>query len=335
MLALDRSATMGALASNGASKFEAIRDALVGFVEDTASTGTGLTFQTFPATPTSCAVNDDCSADSEVQGTCTAGACLVDECSAAHYVPLVDFGAALPATAGALTSALESLPAPLSNANRPTGAGLAAAIRVARHRALASPERRVVVALVTDGLPDSCGDLASVVAIAKSGVTDAIPIETYVVGLVDGSSPTTTTAAYDTIAQAGGTLQATLVSTMGDVTGDVRAELNALRSSGNACEYRIPYDPLEIIPTRITVDVLLNGPVDPVTGAGTSLGRVQAGYVRKVEACDSDTGHGWYYDHDPSDHGGIPTRILMCPKTCEMAHEENANVAISRLDYCK
>ena len=39
-------------------------------------------------------------------------------------------------------------------------------------------------------------------------------------------------------------------------------------------------------------------------------------YVGSAADCEPTTG-GWYYDADPK-NGGTPTKILVCPATCDL-----------------
>ena len=82
--------------------------------------------------------------------------------------------------------------------------------------------------------------------------------------------------------------------------------LNEIRGSALACEYKVPQPEggQTIDYAQVNVDH---------TPQGGSAGTVF--YVGSEANCDPEQG-GWYYDVDPA--GGTPTKILVCPSTCDV-----------------
>jgi hypothetical protein len=119
-------------------------------------------------------------------------------------------------------------------------------------------------------------------------------------GSNDVGGPETLTA----IAKAGGTREAFIVDTQGDVSEQFRAALNQIRGTRLSCELAIPEPEAG---KELDFDKV-NVAFDDGSGADTVLN------VPDESECDAMTG-GWYYDVAPSD--GTPQRIVACPVTCE------------------
>ena len=196
----------------------------------------------------------------------------------------------------------------------PSGPALSGAIAQASTWAQAHPDHQVVAVLATDGLPtleangNSCGPVIqqsqvdAVAQLAADGRAATPSISTFVIGVMgpnDVGGPETLSA----IAQAGGTMQAFIVDTQGDVAAQFRDALNQIRGTRLACELAVPE-----ADAGKTVDFnQVNVTFDNGSGAETLF------YVEEWSGCDPTTG-GWYYDTLPSD--GTPERIVVCPTTC-------------------
>lgn len=250
------------------------------------------------------------------------GACVVPEsvcvtagdCRPATYAAAAADIAELPAAAPGLLSVLDvAMPDP--DGLTPTGPALAGAIQQASAWASAHPDHQVVAVLATDGMPTLeakgmlCApvrteeQLAAVPEIAAAGHAGDPSIMTFVIGVVgpdDLSAPGTLNA----IARSGGSGDAFIVDTQGDVAMQFRDALNQIRASGLSCDLLVPQAEVGKTLDYGTVNVVFDD------GSGSSL----LGYVGSAAACDTGKG-GWYFDKDP-DQGQTPERILVCPDTC-------------------
>jgi hypothetical protein len=238
--------------------------------------------------------------------------CLNDTaCGANTYAaPAVDI-ATLP---GAASAVIASINAQMlaSRSLTPTAPALHGALDKATAWAKAHSDHTVVVLLATDGLPTECiGDpgrdpsgIDEVSLEATSAVAASPSISTFVIG-VFGPDDTDASMNLNRIAKAGGTKTAFMIDTSGDVTTQFLDALNAIRSSELACEYQLPAPPpgQDLDLARINVDFTM----------GTTKERLVA--VSDAASCDPTSG-GWYYDANPV-AGGTPTKIVICPKTCD------------------
>lgn len=223
------------------------------------------------------------------------------ECTAGAYAtPAVPI-ATLPAGAQPL---ITSLRATMPEGRTPTAPALQGALDQARSWAATHPEHKVVAVLATDGLPTECSptDIGQVAAIAGGG---GAPIPVFVIGVFtaeDVESP----ANLNAIAQSGGTGQAFIVQTDGDVTKEFLAALDAVRGSALlSCELQVPAgDAMK------GLDYFqVNLQVAPASGESKQLI-----YVQNAAGCAASPGVGWYYDVDPK--AQTPTKIIVCPDVC-------------------
>lgn len=229
-----------------------------------------------------------------------------DSCDPADYAsPAVEI-----ATLGAAASGLESAIVALAPSGAtPTAPALAGAIQHARDWGTSRPDHTVVVVLATDGWPTECApqDIPSIAQIAAEGLAGAPSVKTFAIGVF---TPQDIGAGaqqnLDQIATAGGTGQAFIVDTSQSVEQQFLAALDAIRGTKLACEYTIPppsSGPLDF--AKVNVEHTPPGGSMPVT----------IGYVVSPAGCDAMLG-GWYYDVDPAT-GSAPTKIIMCPATCD------------------
>jgi hypothetical protein len=238
-----------------------------------------------------------------------------DVCTADNYAtPAVAFGN-LPDAAQGL---IDSFAARTPGGYTPTGPALAGALKQAQDRAKANPDHKVVVVLVTDGLPGGfipnmppamCtpGDIAGVAALVATGTAGTPPIPTFVIGvfgpcdLVDAN--VMPQANLDRLAMSGGTNKAVVISTDQNVTQQLQDALKMVRTSAIACQYAIP-KPAEgaLDYTKVNVNFA-------TAGTNTIIG-----HANTKADCDPTRG-GWYYDADPK-AGGVPTQIIACEQSC-------------------
>jgi hypothetical protein len=280
-----------------------------------------------PLTSPGCAPFGECSKDNTLacfdlgangcqdQGDCNpvAGECLMySSCLAANYQnPAVEIGV-LPDNGMALTDSLSGeKPIGLT----PTPAALTGAINHAADYAAMNPTHRVIAVLATDGLPTVClpdntmteDQAVQVVAdIAAMGLKlKPQAIETYVIG-VFSPDDTTAMANLQKIAVGGGTDHPFIVDPTQDVNKQFLAALDEIRGGTLDCEFKLPE-----APDGKEVDYKLVN-VELTDKSGTR----SLAYVTDLTQCgQSDV--GWSYDVDPTT-GATPTKISVCPKTCDM-----------------
>jgi hypothetical protein len=210
-----------------------------------------------------------------------------DVCNVAFYAtPAVPI-APLPASAAAISAAIA---ATTPHAGTPTVPALQGAINYATTYTQGTAGRTAAVVFVTDGQPNGCGSTIPGAAMAAAMAYGGMPqIKTYVVGL--GA-----TASLDAIALAGSGMSTHYFPATGDVAAGLGAALKTI-SGSVTCDYVIPVGKVDSMKVNITV-----------TPGGGAAQRV--GYVTGAGTCSA--GGGWYYDNP-----GTPTKITLCPQTCE------------------
>jgi Mg-chelatase subunit ChlD len=173
-------------------------------------------------------------------------------------------------------------------------------------------DRKTVVVLATDGVPDeTCAGMSSMppndlpnAASTAKALADAVPsIPVFVIGV--GAELT----ALDTIARAGGTDRAVLISDGVNAQKEFLDALRAIRRKSLACEYVVPDAKKDAIDFR-TVNVEF-----------TEGRRVATTffYVGDADGCRLKPDEGWYYD-DPA----APSQVILCPATCDRVAEVEA-----------
>jgi hypothetical protein len=271
--------------------------AIKGFVDDGASAGIGVGLQYFPVLPAG--YTNTCSGDAQCgsYGPCWSNWCRA--CATTHYsTPAVGI-ATLPGGAGAIKSSLDST-TPFGGT--PTGPALTGAIQYATSWANSHPGHTVVVVLATDGDPYSCtpSTIPEISAIAAAGRTQTPSILTFVIGV--GSSLTN----MNSIAAAGGTNQAYLVDTGGNVTQQFIAALNDIREKSLGCEYQMPKTDAGVIDP-----LMVQMTFTPGSGTPRNIPR-----VADETQCN---GEGWYYDNNTN-----PTKLTLCPSFCTTVQADQA-----------
>jgi len=221
-------------------------------------------------------------------------------CDAGQYAtPAVPIS--LASTRGA--DIVASLEAQVPNGLTPTGPALGGALDEAREWATQNPGRQVVTVLATDGLPTECApvefpDITQLAADANSGNA---PVRTFVIGVFGASDlGEDGRENLDTLARAGGSNQAFVISTGGDVGQEFLDALNEIRDSAVSCEFQLD--------AEAALDLgRVNLRMSDAAGASIDLAN-----VGDVGACGSD--QGWYYVNDET---GVPRQISVCPRTCD------------------
>jgi hypothetical protein len=243
------------------------------------------------------------------------------DCRVTTYATPAAEIAVLPGAAPALGSVIT---AKVPDGNTPSAPALEGAIAHARTWASSHPDHKVAVLLATDGLPTECiadpagdpGGISGVTAVAAAGLSSSPSISTFVIGVFspedrqDGADDN-----LNQIARAGGSDQAFIVETSGDVEQDFRDALDEIRGTRLPCEFQIPkgngnspaYDQVNVVFT---------------TGGEPTV----LYYWPSENECDPTSG-GWYYDVDPQ--AGIPTKIIACPVSCgEFQNASDGRVSI-------
>jgi hypothetical protein len=291
---VDSSASMAEMVLGG-TKWAVVSAALIAFLSDPRNAGTGVGIGYFPA---------------GVGATCTAGqpdclcipiinVCLPQvggSCSVADYsVPSVPF--VLPPM---VASVISNINAHTISGGTPTRPAVEGALQYLEGWAAQHPDRKAVLVLATDGDPLGCNantpqDIAALAAGALAGPHG---IRTFVIGV--GSSLQT----LNLVAAAGGTDQAFLVDTGGDVATQFADALDQIRGIASSCDFAIPTGSgpdMTVNPNKVNVSY---------TPAGsTNATRVEQTFMSDAANCTS--AGGWYYDNPVA-----PTTIKLCDATC-------------------
>lgn len=164
--------------------------------------------------------------------------------------------------------------------------------------------RKPVIVLATDGVPDdtclapTAGALANTldnaVVVADAAQKGTPPIATFVIGV--GGELT----ALNAISQAGGTGNATLVDTGGNVEQAFLSALDKIRRQAIPCDFAIPGSGIDVSKTNVTYT--------PASGSTQSFG-----FVGSEAGCVKAPNSGWYFDNDAA-----PTKVILCSGACDI-----------------
>ena len=235
-------------------------------------------------------------------------------CEPGDYAkPAVPIGE-LPGQSGMITASLiNAMPVGLT----PTSAALSGAVQQAKQRAMAEPTHRVIALLATDGLPTECTptDAQGIGDIAKNASMGSSPISTYVVGVFSPQEAAAAQMNLDAWAAAGGTDKAFILDSTQDVNAQFLDALEKIRGGTLACDYVLPPSPEgnELDLGLVNVAVVSDQTTRDLR------------YVGDAKSCDK-TEYGWHYDADPDT--GKATKIVSCPKTCEMLKMTSGKVEL-------
>jgi hypothetical protein len=206
------------------------------------------------------------------------------------------------------TDIIASLDAQVPNGLTPTGPALGGALVEAREWAAQNPGRQVLTVLATDGLPTECTplDFPDITQLAADANSGNAPVRTFVIG-VFGASDLGADGRdnLDALARAGGSNEAFVINTAGDVSQDFLDALNEIRDSAVSCEFQLD--------AEASLDLgRVNLRMSDPSGAVIDLSNVGA-----AAACGED--QGWYY---VTDANGVPRQISVCPRTCDEFRSE-------------
>jgi hypothetical protein len=298
LVMFDRSTSMHDEAdqTTGATRWDLASAALTGFFADPAAGGLQVALRFFPHDLPAAGCSDD---------ACDATACaqpivplatLATEPADAHEAALVaaSVAAAPPARMPGQGGVMGSQGTPIS-------AALEGALSWATAQRAAAPEESAVVVLVTDGEPNGCEEDITTIAGLAQGAFTASGIRTYAIGLTGSRE-----SDMDAIAAAGGTTEGIFISDGATAKQDLLNALAAIRGSILDCDFELPKasNGMQVDPTKVNVKYT------PAGGTQMTLGRVP-------DAAGCGTAPGWYYDNALN-----PTRILLCPASCNSASVE-------------
>jgi hypothetical protein len=302
----------GSMAEGNPSKWAAVSSSLAAFLSDPANSGTGAGIGYFPFLPN--AANLLCTmAQNGVNGcVCILGFCIDTmgilnaggSCTVGDYsmpdVPIQQLPTVAPAIQGSL-----QIHGP--SGGTPTYPALQGAYQYATTWAKANPGRRTVLVLATDGDPTGCDLTNQVPNIANDLVAPALAgspsISTFVIGV--GSSLTS----LNSLAQAGGTKQAFIVDTGGDVAKQFAMALDAIRGQAASCNFAIP--------SNGTVDATK---VNATYTAPNSPAASDILAVPDQSKCTPMDSY-WYYTPDK-------TQIVLCPNVCQTLTQQGGSVQV-------
>ncbi len=273
----------------------------------------GLCSNSDPARPLACVLGTGttrCDGDLGVcenfERTCT-DATLCDP--SGYATPAVEIGLVSERLA-AIDSALSAQP---PQGLTPTAPALQGAVNHAREWALTHPDHTVVAVLATDGQPTKCAPqeelavpdeappIQEVLDIAAAALNDKTPIQTFAIGVFQAGD-TSSINNVNAIARAGGTQEAVLIDTDGEVEGQFLEALRAIRTGTLACQFQLPDSNVALDYFRVNLQF----------NDGTE--RQQLRYVTSESRCATSP-NGWHYDVDPNLNK--PSAIQVCPGACD------------------
>ena len=288
----DRSSSMSEEANDqGATRWDLTSSALTAFFASPDAGGLKLALRFFPHDQPAAGCNQD--------------GCSVDACG----TPLVGLGelttAAAPADAHeqALIGATMSSAPGMSGQGTPISAALGGALQWAHEQRAMTPDQNSVVVLVTDGEANGCDEDIGNIARLASDAYAADEIRTYAIGLTGSQERD-----MDQIARAGHTDQGIFVADGANTQQELLDALGAIKGEILSCDFAMPEpeEGMAVNPGQINVNF--------TAGSGTKTTLKPAGDEQGCTAAG-----GWYYDN-PAD----PTRIFLCPATCETVTSDPA-----------
>jgi hypothetical protein len=184
----------------------------------------------------------------------------------------------------------------------PTVPALTGALTTAKNWQMMNLDRSINVLFMTDGEPQGCqgggNNVNGAAQVASQFANGMPPVKTFVLGVGPSTGP------LDTIAAAGGTTKAYMVTSGG--AAELTKALADIRKSTLACDYNIPKSDAGMVDTtKVAVQVRV----------GEAGGFVDIPNVVRADGCNNPAtgGVGWYYDPPAP---APPTKIVLCPNSC-------------------
>lgn len=202
----------------------------------------------------------------------------------------------------------------------PTHVALEGAFEQVRSWREANADKRSVVVLATDGIPEGCETLLepdaanTTLNVLQTGADDGV--STFVIGVlpedddtIDGLAEQIAlqTDSLDAMASAGATEAPILVRANVNTTEAFLEALDRVRTVALPCDYALPSDTRDF--NRVNVELTAAGELDALP---------------KVDNRAACRGAGWYYDSDETAEEDTPTRVVLCPTSCEAAKASTA-----------
>lgn len=307
--------TSGSMNQN--NKWTSVSTALTDFLNDPANADIGAGIEYFPlvlpGVPAFCCVDSDCGNYGPCVGgvailTCTHsfGNCAqADVCQVSSYANPVVPLALPPNHQPVVTSIAGQNP----GGGTPTRPALEGAMQYATGWAQQNPGRKTIIVLATDGDPTGCqtNTVADVANIAATGLSQN-NIQTFVIGV--GSSLTS----LNQIAQAGGSGQAYIVDTGGNVQQQFADALAAIHGAALPCSFSIPT--MGVDPNLVNITYTTQSNSTPATVPRTA--------DSTNATCSPDPNQpSWYYS-DAS-----KTSAVLCDATCGNLKTLSATVSFA------
>jgi len=258
----------------------------------------------------------------EPAGTCWS----VYTCPSAPYQSPVFGVSKLP---GAANGFLATMDGQTVIGGTPTLPALQGAVDGALGHANTNPSHNAIVVLTTDGIPTVCDPdlmgndpMAPIQNVANvAAAAQAQSVGVFVIGVFAPEEVAEAQANLDVIAQAGAGQNAYIIETGNNqTTADFVAALNEIRENAKSCEFEL---------------VEGEDPIDYSTVWVRILDRGNEVWVKRVDgpsACDS-VSDGFYYD-GPFTGGNKPSRLILCPETCQLIDDAEENPTVEVFTAC-
>ena len=291
---VDSSQSMAELTGTGQDKWRLVSGALINFLAapENAQIGAGIGYFPEKVEPACTAGTPGCLCIPGINLCLNAigGSCLPEDYES-PAVPL-----SLPPAPARVISDLQLRS---FAGGTPTRAALEGTYRYLETWAAQNPGRKIVAVLATDGEPTGClgNTAADVAALAARALAGPSRIQTFVIGV--GRS----LANLNQVAAAGGTTRAFLTDTTQDLSVELGATLEAIRTLAGPCAFELP----EATP---------DGPVDPelINLLYTPLGSALPRLIEKTAsggANDCGPEGGWYFSD------AAQTQLRLCEASCQ------------------
>lgn len=170
-----------------------------------------------------------------------------------------------------------------------------------------NPDRRAVVLLVSDGLPDGA-EAGLAAAVSLVGELRQGLVDTYLIGITtaDDAGARVLSEGLQQLAAAGSEREAFLVEDGGDTLGELETTLNQIIEAANVeCEFELPAPPdgrsLDLENMTLVVT------------EGSVAG--EAPFVLDPSECNP-AAPGWHFDALPP-VVEVPSSVLLCPGLCD------------------
>lgn len=268
-----------------------------------------------------CLIDDNCPNGD----TCDEEAGPIGACPGANSCAIADYATpavplqVLPAGRQAMLDSLDERYVDFYSST-PTQIALKGAFAQVEEWQTAEPDKRSVVVLATDGIPEGCetildsdASMATMSAI-RTGASNGA--NTFVIGVLPEEDDTidglaeqiaAQTASLEQMATAGGTTQPFLVRANVNTTQAFLEALDQIRTVALPCDYELPDTAKDF--DLVNVEVTTSGTVKTLPK------------VDNLAACAEG---GWYYDADETSADDAPTRVVLCPSSCDAAKTSSA-----------